>query len=479
MTETFPMTREGLMSFYNANQQPGPFEIAQSQLLSQKELPFSELLPEQIIQEAFGKADANEIDGDEDDDEIIFTPAITLWGFLSQMLFKQEQRSCVAAVARIAVLLVALGREPCAADTAAYCRARLKLKETVIDQLVRQVATNAEAALPAAWLWKNRHVKLVDGTTMSMPDTSENQEIYPQQNAQQPGLGFPIVRVVMLLSLATAMVDGLAFGPYAGKQTGETALFRSLFSQLDEGDILLADRYYCSYFMIALLLQHHVDFVVRLHQLRPGSKARDAMQTWKRPQKPKWMDQETYNAMPKSIRIRLLNVRVTQPGYRGKNLCIATTLSDKREYSCDEICDLYHQRWQIELDIRSIKCAMGLDVLRCKTPEMVRKEVLVGVLMYNLIRQTILQAAQEDDVVPRHLSFTGALQQTATFWLVAFCVDEKKRQSMIAVLLHSVSQHRVGNRPGRVEPRARKRRPKNLKLLTVPRDQARDDLLQD
>lgn len=465
------------MSFYNASQQPSPFEMAHSQLLSQNGLQFSELLPEQAIQEAFDKTDANEND-DEGEDDIIFTPAITLWGFLSQMLFKQEQRSCVAAVARIAVLLIALGKEACAADTAAFCRARLKLKETVIEQLVLQVATKAEAELPAAWLWKNRHVKLVDGTTMSMPDTIANQEIYPQQNIQQPGLGFPIMRVVVVISLATAMVGGLAFGPYAGKQTGETALFRSLFSQLDEGDILLADRYYCSYFMIALLMQHNVDFVARLHQLRPKSNARDAMQTWKRPQKPKWMDQETYNAMPKSIRIRLLNVRVTQPGYRVKNLCIATTLIDKREYSCDEICELYHQRWHVELDIRSIKCAMGLDVLRCKTPEMVRKEALVGVLMYNLIRQTILQAAQEDDVSPRHLSFTGALQQTATFWQVAFFADEEKRQSLIATLLHNVSQHRVGNRPGRVEPRAKKRRPKNLKLLTIPRDEARCNLLQ-
>ena len=462
------------MSFYNASLQPSPFEMAHSQLLSQNGLRFSELLPEQAIQEAFDKTDANEND---DEDDIIFTPAITLWGFLSQMLFKQEQRSCVAAVARIAVLLIALQREPCAADTAAYCRARLKLKETVIEHLMLQVATKAEAALPAAWLWKKRHVKLVDGTTMSMPDTIANQEIYPQQNKQKPGLGFPIMRVV-LISLATAMVNGLAFGPYAGKETGETALFRSLFSQLGEGDILLADRYYCSYFMIALLMQHNVDFVARLHQLRPKSNARDAMQTWERPQKPKWMDQETYNAMPKSIRIRLLNVRVTQPGYRVKNLCIATTLSDKRDYSCDEICELYHQRWHVELDIRSIKCAMGLDVLRCKTPEMVRKEVLVGVLMYNLIRQTILQAAQEEDVPPRRLSFTGALQQTAAFWQVAFFVDEEKRQSLIAILLHNVSQLRVGNRPGRVEPRAKKRRPKNLKLLTVPRDEARCNLLQ-
>ncbi len=161
-----------------------------------------------------------------------------------------------------------------------------------------------------------------------------------------------------------------------------------------------------------------------------------------------------------------------------KNLSIATTLIDKREYSCDEICELYHQRWHVELDIRSIKCAMGLDVLRCKTPEMVRKEALVGVLMYNLIRQTILQAAQEADVSPRHLSFTGALQQTATFWQVAFFADEEKRQSLIATLLHNVSQHRVGNRPGRVEPRAKKRRPKNLKLLTIPRDEARCNLLQ-
>jgi len=463
------------MSSYIPNSNSSPFEIAKSQLLSQSPSQFNELLSQQTIEKSFD--DANATFATEDD--AIFTPTITLWGFLSQMLFKGEQRSCIAAVARIAVLLVALKKTPCCGDTSAYCRARLKLSETVIEQLMLQVATTAEAALPSKWLWKNRHIKMVDGTTSSMPDTIENQTVYPQQKRQKEGLGFPIMRVVILISLATAMVGGIAFGPYAGKGTGETALLRSLFDQLNLGDILLADRYYCSYFMIALLLQNNVDFVVRLHQLRAKSKQRDTMQIWKRPQRPKWMDQETYELMPILIRVRLLNVRVTQRGYRVKNLHVVTTLTDKRKYSCDEICDLYHQRWHVELDIRSIKIAMGLDILRCKTPEMVRKEMLAGVLMYNLIRQTMLQTAEQHDLSPRCISFTAALQQTAPFWqAVAFC-DTQQLTTLIDVLMRNLSKEIVGKRPGRVEPRAKKRRPKKGKLLMVPRTVARQNLLND
>jgi len=187
---------------------------------------------------------------------------------LSQVLHKEEQRSCLAAVSRVIVLLVALGREPCSRNNGAYCKARARLPEVVIERLAMRLADGCEKQVRQPWLWNGRHVKLADGTTVSMPDTEKNQEAYPQQASQQEGLGFPVARMVVLLSLATAMVCAMAIGPYSGKETGELALMRQLLDELDSNDILLADRYFCSYFMIVLLLERKVDFVARLHHAR-------------------------------------------------------------------------------------------------------------------------------------------------------------------------------------------------------------------
>ena len=228
------------------------------------DLPFRQALSEEQIQQAF----AEEGCAFAPDEESVYTASMTLWAFLSQGLFTGVHRSCVAAVSRVVVLYVALGRTLRSDNTGAYCRARAKLPVPVIRRLTLTVADDCEEKLPRHWLWKNRHVHLVDGTTLSMPDTVANQAAYPQPVCQKPGLGFPIVRLVVLLSLATAMVKGTAMGPYAGKETGETALLRQLLDRLGPGDILLADRYCCSYFMIALLLELGIDFVIRLHQCR-------------------------------------------------------------------------------------------------------------------------------------------------------------------------------------------------------------------
>ena len=183
----------------------------------------------------------------------VYTPQVTLWAWLSQAVHKGEHRSCPAAVARVVVLLIGLGRRPCSDNSGTYCKARAKLPEPVLRRLVYDVADGCEHAVPEEWLWYGRHVKLVDGTTVSMPDTPENQAAYPQTSSQEEGLGFPMARLVVLISLATAMITGMAIGPCSGKETGEMALFRELFDRLEQGDIVLGDRYFCSYFMICLL----------------------------------------------------------------------------------------------------------------------------------------------------------------------------------------------------------------------------------
>ena len=469
------------MSFYRqARTLPERFRLVLASFLQRPGLPFADALPEEAIQAAFDDEDASFAD----DGDAVYTPAVTLWAFLSQVLFKAEQRSCIAAVSRVVSLLMVLERGRCSNNTGAYCRARGKLSEPAIHRLTIDVTEACERQVDGEWLWRGRHVYLVDGTTVSMPDTPQNQEAYPQQPQQEEGLGFPIARVVVLMSLATGMLKGMAMGPYAGKKTGEMALLRQLLDGLGPDDILLADRYYCSYFMIALLMERGIDFVTRIHQLRPVDFRRgrrlgkdDQLIRWNRPQRPEWMDEQTYDRMPKSIEIRQVRVYVGQSGFRAESLVVVTTLTDAAEYSNGDIAALYHHRWLAELDIRAIKITMGMDILRCKTPEMVRKEMWTCLLAHNLIRQIILQSARESERSPRQLSFTAAMQSIAASWMLNALSDDSLAASLIEVKLENLRGHVVGKRPGRVEPRAVKRRPKPHALLTVPRDQARAELL--
>ncbi len=352
------------MSFYQERRiLPQRFRLVLSSVLQASGLPFSDILTEDDIEEAFNEEESQFAQEDGD----IFTPSLTLWAFLSQMLHKGEQRSCLAVVSRIIVLLVALEREPCANNSGGYCKARAKLPETVLRRLVTRVANGCEEQVPDDWLWKGRHVKLADGTTVSMPDTAENQQAYPQQAAQEEGLGFPIARMVVLLSLATAMLSGMAIGPYSGKETGELALMRQLLDQLDPNDILLADRYYCSYFMIALLLERNIDFVARLHHARKEDTYRikrlgknDHLIEWLRPPRPAWMDYETYARMPESLTLRQVEVNVAEPGSRVESLVVVTTLTDAKEYSKDDIAELYHRRWLVEVYQADCPSSAGL-----------------------------------------------------------------------------------------------------------------------
>lgn len=471
------------MSFYHGRKLlPQRFRLVLLSVLQAAGLPFSDVLSEEEIQNAFdeeGVSFAKE-HGD------VYTPAVTLWAFLSQVLHKGEQRSCLAAVSRVMVLVVALGREACAKNSGGYCKARAKLPEAVIERLALEVAQGCEKAIPRDWLWHGRHVKLADGTTVSMPDTEANQEEYPQSSSQKEGLGFPIARLVVLISLATAMVSSMAIGPYTGKETGEMALMRQLLGQLDPNDILLTDRYFCSYFMIARLLWMRVDFVARLHHARKTDCQRaqrlgknDYQIVWTRPKKPDWMDQETYDEIPESLTLRQIDFEVSEPGFRVESLTVVTTLTDAKKYTRDDIAELYHKRWLIELDIRSIKVTLGMDVLRCKSPEMVRKEIWTCLLAYNLTRKTMLQAAKRHKLSPRQLSFTAAMQTLAASWETLPTHDQRTQLSLIEAQIDSLASQIVGkpSRANRIEPRAVKRRPKPHRLLNTTREEARQKIL--
>jgi Transposase DDE domain len=413
----------------------------------------------------------------------LWTPAVTLWAFLRQVL--SADRSCRQAVCHV-VLAFALSRPPETFDTAAYCRARGKLPTPLLERLTLDVGHTLEAQAPARWLWHERHVHLVDGSTSRLPDTAANQQAFPHPKTQRAGLGLPIIRWVVLVSLATACVLGLAWGPYQGKQTGETALFRQLLGQLRRGDIVVADRYYCSYFMVALLVECGVDVVLRLHQRRRYDFRRgqrlgryDHVVEWRRPPRPAWMDEESYAQVPRTLQVREIRRRVQKRGSRVEELTLATTLSDADAYPADDIAGLYEQRWQAELDIRTLKTTLGLSDLRCLSPEMVAKELWANGLAYNLVRRVAAQAALLAKQTPRSISFQASKQALLGAWDSLSLGEDEAAATRVALgLLAALAKEGVGDRPGRYEPRALKRRPKPHKLLREPRATAKERLLK-
>jgi hypothetical protein len=437
-------------------------------------LPFASVLTEEQIQQAVA-AETVSFGAEEG---CVYTPPITLWAFVTQCL--SSGKSCVNAVARVMVLLVALGREPCSAGTGAYCKARRKLPERFIRRLTYQVGVEVEDHAPAHWRWHSRRTLLIDGAEAIADDTAANQKEYPQPTTQRPGLGFPIIRFVLLLTYATASVVGAAFGPYAGKETGETALFRQLLEQLRAGDIAVADRYYCSYFMIALLQQRGVDAAFRLHHKRHYDFRRgrrlghdDHVVAWQRPERPEWMDAQTYASMPETLTVREVRFSVEAAGCRSRSIIVATTLLDSKQYASKDIADLYHQRWHAEIDIRSIKQTLGMEMIHCKSPAMVRNSLWAHLLGYNLVRKVAAQAASEHGLAPRQISFAGAVQTLEAFrWLLIASTDEA-RPGAQRVLLIAIATHIVGDRPDRIEPRRLKRRYDRYRLLRMPRAQAR------
>jgi hypothetical protein len=439
-------------------------------------LPFADLLSSQRLQPALEEEKATWR-------QELWTPLLTLWAFLSQVL--SPDGSCRQAVCRVLAWLVSSGQEPCTPRTDPYCKARKRLPESLLSRLVRETGQELHQKSPKGWRWLGRPVKIADGTTVSMPDTAANQAAYPQPGSQQPGLGFPIARLVVVFCLASGSVLEAALGRYRGKQQGENSLLRGLEGAFQPGDVLLADRCYGGWFDLACWLQRGVDMVTRLHQsrrcdLRRGRRLGkgDHVVFWAKPVRPQWMDEPTYQGLPQQLELREVRVQVKQPGFRTKVYVLVTTLLEAKVYPAKELARLYRLRWQAELDLCSLKVTLGMDVLRCKSPEMVAKEVWAHLLAYNLIRGVMAQAAAELEADPRKLSFKGAVQAITAFAERLLEAEGQRYQELYEWLLLTIGAYAVGERPDRVEPRARKRRPKGYPLLSKPRHEARKKLLQ-
>jgi hypothetical protein len=328
------------------------------------------------------------------------------------------------------------------------------------------------------------HAKLIDGFTFTMPDTPQNQAEFPQQKSQRPGAGFPIARACAVLSLATGAIHDLKIGPYAGKETGESALLRGMLDGLKEGDVAVFDRHYCSFMMLAMLGQRGVHFCARLHPRRPADFRQgqrlgpnDRLITWSRPKRPPWMSEEQYEQIPQTLTLRAVRFQVTVPGRRTKTLIVVTSLIDPRAHPAEDIAELYGYRWSAELDIRAIKQTLGLDHARCKTPHMVRRELWVTLLAYNLVRKLVATAAAVHGQQPRQLGFTLACQTVLSSWMLLATGACRDVRQLWRLALERIAANEVANRPGRIEPRMIKRRRDHYPLMHDPRQQLRQALL--
>lgn len=397
--------------------------------------------------------------------ERLYPPTVALSMFMRQAL--SADGSCQKAVNGWAAQRAAEGLGVQSVRTGGYCKARQRLPVAMVTALTRETGRLLSVGARRSWRWRGRTVKLVDGTGISMPDTPQNQASYPQPHSQATGVGFPLMRLVAVVCLATGALIDAAIGPHEGKGSSELGLLRGLGKAFSAGDLVLADALYCNYFVIATLLAAGVDVLFEQHgarvtDFRRGTSlsVRNHVVRLAKPQRPRWMTVPQYAEFAAAITVREVKI---------DGQVLLTSLLNARNVSKGELHQLYARRWDVELDLRNIKTTLGVEVLRCQTPTMIVKELWVHLLAYNLIRLLMAQAALEVKVHPRELSF----KHTVQLW-TEWSAHRGTRRANPATLFKLIAQRRAGNRPGLIEPRARKRRPKPYPWLKMPRAEARE-----
>lgn len=397
--------------------------------------------------------------------ERLYTPTVTLSMFMTQAV--SADQSCQQVVTSCQTHRVMEGLSVHSIATGGYCRARQRLPQEMIDGMVRATGRLVSERARQEWQWQGRAVKLLDGTTLSMPDTAANQQCFPQSCHQAPGVGFPVARLVGVICLASGCVLDAAVGACAGKGGSELALMRKLYDAFHRCDIALGDALYCNYFLICALQSRGVDVLFeqqggRRTDFRRGERLapRDHRVYWPRPRRPEWMSEQHYSELPEQLYLREVQV-----GAR----VLVTTMLDARKVPKAALGALYERRWNVELDLRHIKITLGMRVLSCKSPQMNEKQIGVGLLAYNLIRLLMSAAAQYAHCQPRQLSFKHTVQLWRQ-WRVHVRLQDPAH---LEQLLSFIAVHRCGTRPGRKEPRVRKRRAPMYPWLQIPRAEAR------
>jgi hypothetical protein len=407
----------------------------------------------------------------------IYNVRRTFFGFLYQVL--NPHCSCREIVRQIQALFALHANGPVAAGTGGWCLARGRLPWDILPRLRCAAAAHAEKM---AQLWRGLRVKVVDGTSTSLPDTAKNQRAYPQPGAQKPGCGFPLLKLVGVFSLATGALLDYVKG---NKHQHELNLLQKLMDQFKAGELVLADRGFNSYTLLALLLVRGAHSLFRLHQRRPADLRKgkrlgknDRLMVWRKPwlwQRPRYLSKAIWKRIPTELSVRVVRFTLAVPGFRAQSVTLVTTLLDPVAYPAEELARLYARRWQIELWFRDLKTSMGMEVLRCKSPKMAHKELEMFFIAYNLICVLMAQAGALYELPMERLSFKGTVDAVRQFSIaMAQARSRKKQKQLTADLLEIIARDPVPKRPGRREPRAVKRRPKPYQLLNRPRHRMKE-----
>ena len=447
-------------------------EILKDKFSQSLGLPFKELLLESAIKQAICELKIKY-------KKRLFDPIVTLWAFLSQVL--DTDKSCHNAVSKIIAHLAQSEVEVPSSDTSGYCQARARLPEKLLEKLFNSSAQSLEEKVTTEYLWCGRNVKVIDGSTISMPDTLENQKEYPQPSSQKLGCGFPIAKIGVIFSLVTGAAVALCIDVL---NTHDIKIARKMYSVLKPNDLLLGDRAFCAYADMFAIKNINCDAVFRKHQSRTTTMRKgkiigdcDKLVTWYKPKScPKGLSKDEFDALPSSITVREIYYYIVIPGFRTGRVSLITTLLDKATYSTLEIVRLYGKRWDVELDLRHLKTTLGMDVLRCKTPSMVRKEIYVYLLAYNLLRSLMWSAGTTYNTPQNRLSLQGTRHHLINFIPKLLAASSQKRLRIYRTLLKVIAHKAVPDRPARNEPRVRKRRPKIYPLMTKPRHELRKQL---
>jgi len=401
---------------------------------------------------------------------------LTFWAFLSQVL--SPSSACREIVRKVQVWSVQHHQKLPDSGTSAYCQARARLPLDRLKNLHEHLAARLMDQTTAADHWLGHRVKVIDGTGLSMPDTAANQKAWPQPVTQKPGCGFPVTKIVGCFCLASGALVHWVQGTL---RDHDCRLFQKLLGTFQKGEIVLTDRGFCSYGNLAALLQLGVDSVMRIHHFRKldwrlGRRLgrRDRLVDWLKPflQTNVWTRRQ-WEQLPEPITLRMVEVRVPVPGFRTQNIVLVTTLLDAGKYTAVELDRLYLRRWAVELFFRDIKITLSMDVLRCQTPAMVEKEMVMHALAYNLIRALMQDIARSYQMDVSRLSFKGtvdALRQWRELFETAKTQPRRTRK-LRGLFYQSIATDGLIARPERSEPRAVKRRPKNFRLLTKPRNE--------
>ena len=436
-------------------------------------LPFRELLPQAYIEQQLKELSIKYRNR-------LFNPVVTLWAFLSQIL--DEDKSCHHAVSRVIAWLSTENVEIPSTDTSAYCQARKRLPEKLLQNLFKDSGNNLESQVKLSSLWCGRHVQILDCSTVSMPDTQANQQAYPQSGKQKKGCGFTIAKIGVFFSLATGAAMAIAIDIL---NTNDIKLARKLYQFLQPLDVLLGDSAFCSYADFFWLQQRGCDAVIRKHngrcqRLKGGFivAKNDKILTWHKPKTcPRGLTKKEFAALPKTQQIREVFYSIEQPGFRTQSVSLITTLLDIDTFPTVALTQLYRSRWDVELDIKHLKTSLGMDILRCKTPALVRKEIYAFLLAYNLLRSLMWDAGTAYNSPPLRLSLQGTLHLFDNFIPQFLSVCPSRRSQIYLTLLKVIVHKTVPHRPGRVEPRVVKRRPKAYPVMSQPRSVLRQLLL--